>query len=1280
MARRSSSGTRFFSGTPGTSVRTPSGEVARGGGFGQTQRTIRGGGARAAVGVRAPPGGVGAAAVVTPWKRIGVSAAGTPIFERSVNGSVERIATTSVPSASRSGIKVSPVSPPREVKVAPKPKPVPVEEKEADVVSKPTFIERETPTAKGLKEKLIDFTPRGGDFGLRERLRRERRLQQKETAAQTRARQRREKQEVIEQTAFDITGVAKKVVGFFKEKTEKFLKPSPEFVAAAKGKDVLFEELRLKREEVDVRDVFVGGFRDVITDPFLVGTADKPGGIFSPALQKLATKRFLEERKKLETARKDVPPIETEIGLATAFEDKGRRVTPGKDIVFSPGQTVERGKAFARAGLTVGRAVTAGAAETTEAFAKDVIGVGGAAGALVTTVPEAIPEVTTIAALKAFEFFTTAPSPKETGKRAASLASLAAFAIGGKGLGGGKVKGRGKGKGEFTKIEAVGDIGIIEKLEPLIKIDRLDPVILKTGKDRFKLTQDILVKVKETKFKKRPKVDTAAKVLRGERQTVVEVGKGGVIKLAEQDVPISPEILKVFSEGKRDVRVRDINKEVAESLSGVKVTGKRVEKKVSKAGLEFAEKIGEFPDKAEFVVSRLESGKPFKKEVFDLTPSTKKFSELISTGRSDVFGDPILSLVTREARRPPKPEPRRPISTAGLETQLGLTSVLKERIKAERGAFPTPEIPPLDLKVISTKTTLIRQATPAKPFELVLPKAPKFFKGFAKSLSGGRPFRSGAKLVSTGKRDPFGEPILKLQPFEGKIELAKQSLKKDFRISSPIYVSLKGGVLDLLKPRGGKISRRLKKSLKKDDHLLRLDVKFKDSIAGDVGKKKPDVSPLPTPGKPFIIRREFEFEVGGKGVPDLAAGSIFRGVVADSLGIPKPKKKADRPVPQKERQQLGVNRIEEAFDLKDPKIKEELIKDPEVFRALTEEVRERRFKQIVEGLRTGDVELPSGGGVLVAKQKLVKPEPKPKVKELVSLEFVLPTPPTALSKFEQFTPKGFPIVDKSGFENIAGAISGKKQPLTTPPFEDALIAPTAELSKRVFGRESVFGKEKVKPVVSVTPFVSQIPRFAISTREARAGIQELKKPSVLKTLAPSKLTPLTGVESIIDTGIKLRVGAATRQDIVQVPRLDVIQKLITAETFVPRPPRRPPPFILFPPQPRLKRFGKPGFDVLVRRRGVFKKVSRVPLSRREAFALGAFRVDKSLAASFKLVRSPLPARAPSRILPFIRPRQFRPAKREKGVIVERRRFRLSRRAEVSEIQLAKRLRQTFGGF
>ncbi|CAK0746481.1 hypothetical protein CCP3SC15_1440003 [Gammaproteobacteria bacterium] len=113
--------------------------------------------------------------------------------------------------------------------------------------------------------------------------------------------------------------------------------------------------------------------------------------------------------------------------------------------------------------------------------------------------------------------------------------------------------------------------------------------------------------------------------------------------------------------------------------------------------------------------------------------------------------------------------------------------------------------------------------------------------------------------------------------------------------------------------------------------------------------------------------------------------------------------------------------------------------------------------------------------------------------------------------------------------------------------------------------------------------------------------------------------------------------------------------------------------LLKTPKPQKNRAGPrgSGFNVLVRKKGKFSQVNRGLLGEAEALSLGKQTVQKSLAASFKVVTPSGKALSAAEGLPTLGG-TFRTAKKDKSIFVQKAPFRLSSREERTSIQAAKK--------
>ncbi len=138
----------------------------------------------------------------------------------------------------------------------------------------------------------------------------------------------------------------------------------------------------------------------------------------------------------------------------------------------------------------------------------------------------------------------------------------------------------------------------------------------------------------------------------------------------------------------------------------------------------------------------------------------------------------------------------------------------------------------------------------------------------------------------------------------------------------------------------------------------------------------------------------------------------------------------------------------------------------------------------------------------------------------------------------------------------------------------------------------------------------------------------------------------------------------------------------------PVPPTRPPAKILrrFGAS-RLRPMGAPskkqqGYDVFVRQKKKFLKANKVPITKLNAFDLGSFVTDRSLAATFKVQKAKGIAQKPKTQIPLLyfsrNQDKFRTFRKVKGTkipitntFIEKRKFRLDTSRETAKIQAAK---------
>lgn len=395
------------SGRTTRSVQIERGAIGGGSGPSSIRRFGLGGGARGAASVSPTP----RAPVVTAWKRIGTSSSGTPIFERMVDGNTERLAVASVPSASRSGIRVESagVSQVRSVTVAPSiradrappdvvaPKPVRVEEVATESISQSVLNPRRE---LSLADRLVnvgvpvraarpardDSLPRVREFAGRtaSNIRSELRTQRGLTPDARRQRQIARQEEAITGFGVGATGIFTDVVGRGSAAIDARLEPSLGFQVEAQREQVL-EQQRVARERTTVQTARVSQLRDVATNPFTVGTRQNPGGVFSPALAARTFETLQDEKRTLATLRGEETEVERRLQAGREFRGDQTRsfdFSTIQSVVAGRGQLVsalgepatrEIPKTIARGAVGFVRALPS-APESTEEFARDLLG------------------------------------------------------------------------------------------------------------------------------------------------------------------------------------------------------------------------------------------------------------------------------------------------------------------------------------------------------------------------------------------------------------------------------------------------------------------------------------------------------------------------------------------------------------------------------------------------------------------------------------------------------------------------------------------------------------------------------------------------------------------------------------------------------------------------------------------------------------------------------------------------------------------------------------------
>jgi hypothetical protein len=115
----------------------------------------------------------------------------------------------------------------------------------------------------------------------------------------------------------------------------------------------------------------------------------------------------------------------------------------------------------------------------------------------------------------------------------------------------------------------------------------------------------------------------------------------------------------------------------------------------------------------------------------------------------------------------------------------------------------------------------------------------------------------------------------------------------------------------------------------------------------------------------------------------------------------------------------------------------------------------------------------------------------------------------------------------------------------------------------------------------------------------------------------------------------------------------------------PGPPEIPPPTIIKPPKAgKIGEIFGEGYDVLVRKKGIFEKINTEPLSKGGAFGLGASIVGGSALASFKIKPAGAPAKKKGSLFAPVDMNNFY---NKSGVFIEKNTFRINTPGELKEI-------------
>ena len=254
---------------------------------------------------------------------------------------------------------------------------------------------------------------------------------------------------------------------------------------------------------------------------------------------------------------------------------------------------------------------------------------------------------------------------------------------------------------------------------------------------------------------------------------------------------------------------------------------------------------------------------------------------------------------------------------------------------------------------------------------------------------------------------------------------------------------------------------------------------------------------------------------------------------------------------------------------------------------------------------------------------------------------------------------------------------------------------------KLLGTAEKFTTKGLVPSVGAKDITKQVSSVLVGSQATKVDtkldtsfIPKVKTGLLTRTAEDTKVVPASGLDSfsglVLDTGITTAVVPISKsaQELSQpqkqtqslVPVFP--QPSISLGFALPTPPT---PFTFGFPT-----FGKraiplakqKGWNVHVKSKGRFRKITKTPLTRINALNLGANVTDKTLSAQFSIKRSKKPAQQPRHKIPqnywaesFSK---FRPYKVRKGVkqpftnrYIEKAPYRLDTRSEVQKISVAK---------
>lgn len=291
------------------------------------------------------------------------------------------------------------------------------------------------------------------------------------------------------------------------------------------------------------------------------------------------------------------------------------------------------------------------------------------------------------------------------------------------------------------------------------------------------------------------------------------------------------------------------------------------------------------------------------------------------------------------------------------------------------------------------------------------------------------------------------------------------------------------------------------------------------------------------------------------------------------------------------------------------------------------------------------------------------------------------------SVYPEVVPKqDAPIIflDKAGIKQLLQSKKGQAQ-LSPPTTLEPTLEPTLTVPQGVIPRPgtTLFGEAlesarlsyissvqpisivPVPPTISVTPETTSRLSFSLTPDSGtvfKPDIKPIQRPDV-DTAIKNFQEPVIRTEP--EQLIKPVSGTGSGTRLVERPAY-VPELLLRPESpfippFTPDVPVVIPPFYIPPKQDTVN---VSGFDVLVRRKGIFRRVSTQPTLKR-AVAVGKTNIFSTAGASFKIV--PREGGGVSREVRGLLSNKFYESRREPGVFIQKRQFRISSPGEKREI-------------